>query len=180
MAEAIAVGLDVGRPDGKAPGTCAVEVDGMSGSRANLLHFLFLHKKGFTLKAISGLLTTSDISSRLKMAVTGKLLHINIQQQSSFHSITSNFYVNISIKQSYANYAYARKISCLQQIPYNHHIHWRDLYTLLFHNYTTHHTCTYRNHSYVLLWRKFLSTSRSVSHNTYANSFIYTHSLISN
>lgn len=51
----MAVGLLMGMVEGME--ACVAEVEGTSGSRANLLHFLFLHKKGLTLKAIRVLLT---------------------------------------------------------------------------------------------------------------------------
>lgn len=54
-AEAMAVGLEArGRVEGSTVEAWVVEVEGRSGSRASLLHFLFLHKNGLTLKHITG------------------------------------------------------------------------------------------------------------------------------
>ena len=56
------VGLVMGRVDGEeaaASGPGGVEVEGASGSNAILLHFLFLHKKMFTLEIIRRLFNFS-------------------------------------------------------------------------------------------------------------------------
>lgn len=56
--ETATVGLAMGRVEGVVGGPGGVEVEGASGSRAILLHFLFLHKKRLTLEAIRRLLTS--------------------------------------------------------------------------------------------------------------------------
>lgn len=55
MAEAMAVGFEArGRVEDSMVEPWVVEVEGRSGSSASLLHFLFLHKNGLTLKQITG------------------------------------------------------------------------------------------------------------------------------